>query len=117
MTAAIKLRFDLVAGIARAPARFLGRIFSEWVPALNHETLDHPVEASAVVESLLRQRLEILHRLWGGVRPKLNDHFAFRRLDYGNLFRIHSVLLFFRCGFLVRLRFSCCLIVRLASLG
>src|SRR5256885_6487229 len=73
----VKLRLDLVTGIARTPSGFLALIFRERIAALDHETLDHAMESGAVIEPRFRQLLEILDRLWSHVGPELGHHFSF----------------------------------------
>ncbi len=62
---------------------FRVRILGQRITALDHEILDDPVETRAIVESLLRQGLEVLDGFGGDVRPKLNDHVARRGADDG----------------------------------
>ena len=115
--AVVELGLDLVAGTAGAPGSLLGRVLGQRIAALDHEILDDPVKAGAVVESLLRERLEILDRLRGDVRPKLNDHFAFGGLDDGDFLRIHRAFLVFRLGFRPGLRSGGCRFVCFLGLG
>src|SRR5438067_2453363 len=82
----VKLRVDLVTGIARAPARLFALVFRERIAALDHESLDDAMESGPVIESRLRQLLEILDRLRGHVRPELGHHFSFAGLDHVNFF-------------------------------
>ena len=63
--------FDLVAGIAGAPTKFLARILGERVAALDHETLHNPVKAGAVIKRIVGEFLEILHCFRGCLGPKL----------------------------------------------
>src|SRR3977135_4201521 len=93
-----ELRVDLVTGIARAPAGFLAFVFRERIAALNHETLDDAMERGAVIESRLRQLLEILDRLRSHVGPELGHHFSFAGFNHGNFFWLShggSLFLFF----------------------
>jgi len=73
----VELGLDLVARIARAPARFFRRILGQRIAALRHETLDDAVERGAVIEALLRELLEIFDRVRRHIGPELGDHFAF----------------------------------------
>src|SRR5436190_23910918 len=89
MMAIIELSFYFIPRIARAPRAFLARVFGQRVAALDHEILDYPVEARAVIETFLRQGFKILHRFGSDIGPKLHDHVAFVGLDNRN-FSAHS---------------------------
>ena len=60
------------------------RILRIGIAALNHEPFDDPVEDGAVVKALARQLLKILDRVWRGIGPKLDDHFAFAGFDHSD---------------------------------
>src|SRR5215831_11286411 len=82
VVAVIKFGSDFITWIARAPAMFGFRILGKRVSPLNHEALDDPVKAGAVIEAFFGQGLEILDGFGRHVRPKLEHHFAFRGLNY-----------------------------------
>ena len=73
----VELGRDLVARIARPPARLFAFVFRQRIAALDHEAFDHAMERRPIVESGFRQLLEILHGLRRHVRPKFGHHFAF----------------------------------------
>src|SRR4030095_4552767 len=79
MLVLVELGLDLVTGPARAVA--LG------IATLHHEAGLDPVKGEAVVEALLGQGDEVLHRLGGVVREEFDlDDAALFHLDLGNLF-------------------------------
>ena len=80
----VELGIDVVTGSALPVAILFCRIFRIRIAALDHESFDDPVENRAVIKSLARQFLEILDRLWRGIRPKLHHHIAFARLYHGH---------------------------------
>src|ERR1043165_1079184 len=61
-----ELALDLVAGAAGA-GDALGAVLAVGAAALDHEVVDHAVEGQLVVEALLRQLDEVLHRVGGGL--------------------------------------------------
>ena len=83
--ALVELGLDLVARVAGAPAVLLGIVLGQRIAALDHETLDDPMERGAIVEALLGQGFEILDGLRGHIRPELDDHVAGNGLDDGDL--------------------------------
>src|SRR5262249_51559862 len=80
----VEFGLDVETGSALPVAIFFCGIFRIRIAALDHESFDDPVENRPVIETLARQFLEILDRVWCGISPKLHHHIAFVRLDTGN---------------------------------
>src|SRR5437773_9298328 len=73
----VELGLDVVTRAAFAVAVLFRRVLRIWIAALDHEAFDDPVENRAVIETLARQFLEIVDRVWCGIGPKLYNHIAF----------------------------------------
>src|SRR2546426_1311390 len=87
----VELVLDRVAGAART--------VTFRVTALRHETRNDPVEDQTVVEALLGQRDEVLHRLGRVLGEELDlDHAALLHGDLGRLFHARGSFLGL-CGF------------------
>ena len=82
MRLGVELSLDLVTGPARAghAAPFLLCVRAS---ALDHESLDDPVESRPIVETLFGESLEVLNRFGGDVRPEGHRHFTEGRLEDG----------------------------------
>src|SRR6266853_5288682 len=85
----IELSFYFIPRITSAPRAFLARVLGQGDAALDHEILDHPVEARAIIKALLRQGLKILDSFRSDIGPKLHDHVTLVGLDNCN-FSAHS---------------------------
>ena len=91
MRTIIELGLDFVARIARAPFVFARRIFRERIATLDHETFDDPMKSRAIIESLLRQLLEVFDCLRRYIGPKLQDHFTGAGLDHGHFIGLSAL--------------------------
>src|SRR4051794_11504885 len=98
MRTVIEFGFDFVAGIARAPRRFLAGIFGERIAALDHEPFHNAVKGSSIVVTALRKLLEILNRFGSDFRPEFHHHFPKGSLNHSDFVCVHSFL-FFRLFF------------------
>src|SRR5437773_9629042 len=91
----VQLSFDVVTRTALSVTVLFHRIFRIWIASLDHELFDDPVENGGVVETLARQFLEILDRVWCSISPKLDHHVTFACFDYGHfVWCVHRFVLF-----------------------
>src|SRR5437016_1750563 len=78
----VKFGLDFVIRTALSVTVLFRGIFRIWIATLDHEVFDDSVENRPIVETLSRQFLEILDRVWRSISPKLHHHFAFVGFDY-----------------------------------
>src|ERR1700721_2349806 len=77
-----------MARAAGPPGGLFLRVLGQRVATLDHEILDDPVEAGAIVEALPGQLFEIFDMPRGNVGPEFEDHFALGGFDHGNFAHI-----------------------------
>src|SRR5664280_1380362 len=80
----IGFAFDGVTGATLSILTFLGWILGVGVATLNHKTLDDAMETGAIIKTVAGEFLEVGDGGGRDVRPELDDHRAFSRVDDRN---------------------------------